>query len=290
MPEEVDYTPRPARRGQREKDDRQRRDEPLDYAPRPARQGRAAATEGNEHSSRPPRREREETDYTPRPSRRSREHQPSFWQRRQKRREGRPKRQEKRFFGSLLFWRLAAVVGVIVLVVPTVLVALTQNGEQLPQDPELAGLLATLEARPEDLATLIELGNYYFELGVPLWDAGEGKKALAAFEAGAGYYERALRQDPANSDVRTDLGTLYYYQGQLRDDPTLIDRAIQEWQLALSYEPDKPEALYNLGIGFLERGEVSQAVAMWQRVIEVAPGSENARQAQQMIEQYGGQP
>jgi tetratricopeptide (TPR) repeat protein len=125
-------------------------------------------------------------------------------------------------------------------------------------------------------------------MGILFWDQEESGQALSSFKSAAVYYERALRQDPANSSVRTDLGTMYYYQGQIQGDTGLINQAIQAWQLALSYEPDKPETLFNLGIGYVALDNVEQAIATWQRVIEVAPGTDSAADAQRMIEQYGG--
>ncbi|MBN1485953.1 MAG: tetratricopeptide repeat protein [Chloroflexia bacterium] len=179
-----------------------------------------------------------------------------------------------------------AVVGVLVLIVPTVLIALEQ-GRSGTQDPQVAALLARLESNPDDLEALISLGNLYFEEGVYWWDQNDMGRSLDAFERAAAYYESALRLEPDNADVRTDLGTMYYYQGQLRDSAEWLQAAVREWELALAYEPDKIETLYNLGIGYLALDQIEQARAMWQRVIEVAPDSADAQRAQQMLDQYG---
>lgn len=255
-------------------------EEELDYRPRPER----AVEEG------PAERREDVEEYTPRrkkTSRREKRRRPARWQREQAKGRRSSSSDGGRFFGSKLFWRLAAIVAVIVMVVPTTLMALVGD-EPAVEDPQLAELLARLEQDPDDFATLVELGNYHYELGLSWSDRGDDSQALDAFEAAAAYYERALRQDPADSGVRTDLGTMHYYQGLLRDDPALTQQAIQEWQVALSYEPNRPETLLNLGIGYLVLDEVGQAVAVWQMVIEIAPGSEHAQQARQLIEQYGG--
>ncbi len=60
-------------------------------------------------------------------------------------------------------------------------------------------LLAQLKSNPNDAATLIKLGNLYYD----------GQAYPQAIE----YYEKSLAIQPNNADVRTDLGTSYWYTG-----------------------------------------------------------------------------
>ena len=53
---------------------------------------------------------------------------------------------------------------------------------------------------------------------------------LNSIQAAIEYYERALRVEPRNANVRTDMGTAYFYLGD-------SDRAIQEFQASLKDDP-----------------------------------------------------
>ncbi len=133
---------------------------------------------------------------------------------------------------------------------------------------------------------LVHEGDLYYDQGLRQNDS---QAALASFQQAALYYEKALTRNPVDTDVRTDLGTMYRYQGLIAGDQALTNRAIQAWQTALSHAPDKPEALYYLGLGYIDLGQIDQARAMWQRVVEVAPGTALAQDAQSMLDQYADQ-
>jgi predicted Zn-dependent protease len=55
------------------------------------------------------------------------------------------------------------------------------------------------------------------------------------------YYQRALKAKPADTSVRTDMATAYWYAGN-------PDTAIVEFKHALADEPNKPNTLFNLGV------------------------------------------
>ncbi len=268
--EQFDYQPLEKRQGQEDEGSSPRRrakarEEAPDYTPKPARRGR---------TDRP---QRSQDEYAPRPARRARK-------------AGRSARRGRR--GPSLdvktWGRLAALVALLVLVVPTVLVVLGGDGSQ-PTDPLLASLLAQLQQEPNNATTLVSLGDYYYDQGIDRLNQNDEAQASRSFESAAGYYVRALQEDATDTLVRTRLGTMYFYRGQLEDDMMLVEQAIQTWQTVLALEPDKPEALYSLGIAYSTLGQIDQAVAMWERVIEVAPGSTSAQSAQELIDQYRGQ-
>jgi len=273
--EQIDYTPR-KRRGERDED----RSVPLTPRRRLKEREGKHGEDGASPRERKARASKGEDSYAPRPARRSRA-------------AGRPRRSTSsrgakggRFFERKNLGRLAALAAILILVVPTVLVAVVQTRPSGTIDP--AEYLARLEENPDDLAALVALGNHYYDEGLAWWNQGDGDLALQSFAVAAGYYEQAVRQDPANTDMRTDLGTMYFYQGSLWPDSTLVDQAIQTWSEVLALEPDKVEAIYNLGVAYDYQGQSSMALAAWQRVIEVAPGSDYARDAQRRIEEIRG--
>ncbi|MGB9722463.1 MAG: tetratricopeptide repeat protein [Chloroflexia bacterium] len=222
----------------------------------------------SDYTPRPPRKSGKRTgpgpDYTPRPARRERPGRPSL--------SSRPARKGKgRFLGSKAFWRLAAVVGLVILV----------------GVPVLADLMQGRGGEVADFDGLVSQGHAYYEEALRAWDRGDRTRAARMFAGAADSYERALTLRPADADVRTELGTVYYYQGVLEDNPSRVEKAVQAWQTALSYEPDLPRALLNLGVGYTYLGRKEEAVALWQRVIEVAPDAPEAQEARRLLEEYG---
>jgi len=129
-------------------------------------------------------------------------------------------------------------------------------------DQAAAPLLAALQTRPHDFATIVNLANLYYD----------GRQFFEAIQ----YYRRAVKMQPHNADVLTDLGTSLWYTGD-------ADQAIANFQQALRYRPDSPEALFNLGVvrwqGKMDPKGATQA---WEELLERNP---NYPQRQQ-IEQY----
>lgn len=214
----------------------------FDYTPRPPK-GRKVGFQARSNS---------------RPSRRERPGRPS----------SRPAR-KGRFLGSKAFWRLAAVVGLIVLV----------------GVPVLADLMQGQVGEVNDFDGLVAQGDALYSEGLRAWESDRAR-AVQMFAKAADSYERALALRPSDAQVRTALGRVYYSRGWLEENPSLVEKAVQTWQIALSYEPNQPEALLNLGIGYAYLGRKEEAMALWQRVIEVAPNSTYAQEAQRLIEQH----
>jgi len=131
----------------------------------------------------------------------------------------------------------------------------------------ITALETALKDNPKDVATLTELGNTYF-------DTGQYGKAIDE-------YSQVLEQTPNNTDVRTDMGISYYYLG-------MVNQAITEYKKALDVEPNKVQTLYNLGIAYADSSppDIEAAVAQWQKVIQLYPGSSDAQKAQEMIDKY----
>lgn len=249
-------------------------DEQYDYTPKPAR-GRKAKPASSASAVRK-RKSEEATDYTPRPARRKRADRASRAGSKAKRsrRKKRASRSKSFKIGSFLrsraFMSVAGILGLIVLLGGSLLVLLPGGGANAPS------------------GSPIEMGNYYYDQAIRLWDSADYDGALTALQEAATYYEQALAQTPEDAQVRTDLGAVYFYQSRLLSDNDLLQRAIETWQVALQYEPDKPEALFNMGLGYADLGEVDQAIALWQRVIEVSPGSDAAQSAERLIQEYSG--
>src|SRR6185312_7942529 len=88
-------------------------------------------------------------------------------------------------------------------------------------------LLENLKQNPRDFDTLVKVGNLYYDSKL--------------YPESIKYYEHALKLRPENSDVRTDMGTAYWYTGN-------PDQAIAEFNRALKYNATHPGTLFNMGV------------------------------------------
>lgn len=121
-------------------------------------------------------------------------------------------------------------------------------------DKQAGSLLAQLKVEPDNSDLLARVGNIYY-------DAQQYPTAID-------YYQRSLKMQPANASVRTDLATALWYIGT-------TDEAITEFNNALSYEPNKPNTLFNLGIvKWQGKMDIDGAVAAWQKLLDTNPNYE----------------
>lgn len=145
-----------------------------------------------------------------------------------------------------------------------------------PAAPGASGAAAPLdekratELRAEALkntasaAPRVQLGNLYF-------DAEQYAEA-------ARWYEEALKLDPKDPNVSTDLGIAYYYQNQ-------PDRALQQFDQSLKIDPAHSKTLLNIGVvRAWGKQDLDGAARAWEKVIEVAPNSEEAKRAKQGLD------
>ena len=74
---------------------------------------------------------------------------------------------------------------------------------------------------------------------------------------------------PDNASVRTDMATAYWYTDN-------AETAITEFKRALSYEPNKANALFNLGIvEWQGKMDVEATLSAWQKLLDTNPNYEN---------------
>jgi cytochrome c-type biogenesis protein CcmH/NrfG len=138
-----------------------------------------------------------------------------------------------------------------------------------PAPPPLdAGRVAELErianAEPANQQARVDLGNLYFN--------------AERFAEAVPWYEAALTLDPRDVNASTDLGVCYYY---LQQD----DRALAQFAHSLSVDPDHVKTLFNQGVvRAFGKQDLEGATAAWERVVALAPESEEGRRASQIIE------
>jgi cytochrome c-type biogenesis protein CcmH/NrfG len=126
-----------------------------------------------------------------------------------------------------------------------------------------APLLDAVNKDPKDFDSLVKLGNLYYD----------GKQFPGAIQ----YYERALAIHPENPDVRTDMGTAYWYTGD-------AEKALAAMETSLKYQPGHPQTLFNLGwVRWQGKQDPKGAIEAWQQLLKANPDYPQKQQVEQYI-------
>ena len=128
----------------------------------------------------------------------------------------------------------------------------------------VAQLRTEADRDPRNAAPRVQLGNLYFD--------------AQRYDEAARWYSAALEVDPRQVDVSTDLGIAYYYSNQ-------PDRALEQFDRSLAIDPKHSKTLLNIGVvRAFGKQDLEGAAKAWERVLEVAPNSEEATRARQGLE------
>ena len=131
-------------------------------------------------------------------------------------------------------------------------------------ETRIAALKSQAEREARNAEVRVQLGNMYFD--------GE------RFDEAARWYLSALDINPKDVNVSTDLGIAYYYTNQ-------PDRALEQFERSLALDPSHSKTLLNVGVvRAWGKQDLDGAAKAWQRVIDVAPNSEEAKRAKQGLE------
>lgn len=126
-----------------------------------------------------------------------------------------------------------------------------------------APLLEAVNKNPADYDSLVKLGNVFYD----------GQQFPDAIQ----YYERALALHPENADVRTDMGTAYWYTGD-------ADKAVVAMETSLKYRPGHPQTLFNLGwVRWQGKADPKGAITAWQQLLKANPDYPQKQQVEQYI-------
>jgi cytochrome c-type biogenesis protein CcmH/NrfG len=129
----------------------------------------------------------------------------------------------------------------------------------------IARIEAAVMANPKDHEAWVALGNEYF-------DSHMAQKAVAA-------YEKALALKPEDPNVLTDQGVMYRQLGQ-------FDKALTIFQKANRLQPSHVQSLFNMGIVYAnDLNKPNEAAKVWNKVLTLAPASDQAAQARLMLSQ-----
>lgn len=124
-------------------------------------------------------------------------------------------------------------------------------------------LMEAVKKDPTDYDSLVKLGNLFY-------DAQRFPEAIQ-------YYERSLAIHPENPDVRTDMGTAYWYSGN-------ADKALAAMGTSLKYRPGHPQTLFNLGwVRWQGKADPKGAIEAWQQLLKLNPDYPQKQQVEQYI-------
>lgn len=140
---------------------------------------------------------------------------------------------------------------------------LTPEQLKMMADKQAAPLIEKLKSDPNNPDLLANIGNFYYD--------------AQQYPIAVDYYGRALKAKPSDAAVRTDMATAYWYMGN-------ADAAIVEFNKALTYEPNKANTLFNLGlVKWQGKMDIQGAVADWEKLLATNPNYEGKEKVQQMI-------
>jgi Flp pilus assembly protein TadD len=139
------------------------------------------------------------------------------------------------------------------------------GGDAPPLDVQrAANLEQTAKAQPTNPDVRIDLANLYFD--------------AKRFDLAIPWYLEALKLSPRDVDVSTDLGVAYYYSNQ-------VDQALAQLDRSLAIDPKHAKTLLNQGIiRAFGKEDLQGAIQSWQQVVTMSPNSEEAKQAQRMLD------
>jgi cytochrome c-type biogenesis protein CcmH/NrfG len=139
------------------------------------------------------------------------------------------------------------------------------SGAPPPLDEAAVSAYRTMaEREPTNAEPRVRLGNLYF-------DAERFNDAIV-------WYVEALKLQPDDPDVSTDLGVSYYYTNQ-------HDKALEQFNHSLKVNPRHTKTILNVGIVKAQgKQDLAGAIEAWEQVVKMAPDSPEGQTARQLID------
>jgi tetratricopeptide (TPR) repeat protein len=133
-------------------------------------------------------------------------------------------------------------------------------------EARVTALKSVAERETANPAPRVELANLYFD--------------AERFDDAITWYEDALKLNPKDVNISTDLGVSYYYTNQ-------PDRAIAQLDQSLAIDPKHAKTLLNIGIvKAFGKQDLEGASKAWQQVIQLAPDSPEGQAAKRALDTF----
>ena len=177
---------------------------------------------------------------------------------------------------------------------------MVEAGNALRTQKDYAGAIAKYE---QALTANPALAEVYGDIGSIYAEQGKYPEAAAAFK-------KLLEAKPDNQEAKLELATLYLQQKNVDEAKALLggsslesitnpytlynlgvgfynaqqtDEAIRYWEKAVTLDTKMTDAWLQLGFAYYAAGNTAKAKEALQKVIELEPGSENAKSAQEFL-------
>ena len=148
------------------------------------------------------------------------------------------------------------------------------NASQVAQAPasapvvdeaKVAGLMAKIQANPEDVESLLALGNEFYNGG--------------QFDVAATWFDKVTAIDPKNVQALLARGAVSFNLNDLAN-------AESTWKKVVVIDPKNTEVHYDLGFLYLNQPTPNWTgvQAEWNKVIELDPGSDLAKTVQSHLD------
>lgn len=131
-------------------------------------------------------------------------------------------------------------------------------------EDRLDALRAEAEASPEDASVRERIGRLYLEAG--------------RFDDALEWIDQAVALSPREPDLLNAKALAHLNLGQL-------DATVAAYEAALAAEPSHPGSLLGLGrVRLYLQQDIDGGLALWKKLVAVAPGSEEARSVQDELD------
>ncbi len=132
--------------------------------------------------------------------------------------------------------------------------------------PRIAALDGMLESQPTSYTVLMQVGHTYFDWGAEIQQAGLGASGedRPMWLAAASFYDRALELDASIPPDLVDAAIAHFYSGN-------TTKAIELGEAAVAVDPEFAPAHYNLGVFYRSVGRQVEAIAAYEKAIELDP-------------------
>jgi tetratricopeptide (TPR) repeat protein len=133
-------------------------------------------------------------------------------------------------------------------------------------ETKVNALRAVAEREATNPKPRIELATLYFD--------------AEKFDDAIKWYEAALKLNPNDVNVSTDLGVSYYYTNN-------PDKALAQLDRSLKIDPKHAKTLLNIGIvKAFAKQDLEGASQAWQQVIQLAPDSPEGQAAKRALDTF----
>jgi tetratricopeptide (TPR) repeat protein len=133
-------------------------------------------------------------------------------------------------------------------------------------ETKVNALKAVAEREATNPTPRVELANLYFD--------------AQKFDDAIKWYEAALKLNPNDVNVSTDLGVSYYYT----NDP---EKALAQLDRSLKIDPKHAKTLLNIGIvKAFGKQDLEGASKAWEQVIQLAPDSPEGQAAKRALDTF----